>query len=101
METPTSGDKSSPKNINPFLKVIFLVVAAFVMPLWESAKYLCRKAYQDSPVSGAIGVLSALGAGIGIGYFTSNSLDWSTMWWLGSGVLGAIVTFVYAWPAFY
>src|SRR5438132_6326702 len=99
----SSGDSSSPKHVNPFLKLIFFVVAIIVMPPYEAAKALLRKTYDeaDTPLPVVIGAIAGLIGGIATGYWLGWVRDASWAWWLPPGIVATALTFIYIWPLIY
>lgn len=97
----TGGATGTPgKNLNPFLKVLVYLFAVPAVLINESTKKLFNKTYTGS-VSSIVGVLLALGAGIGTGYHFGWTADVATWKWVGLGVSAAVLTFFYVWPLLY
>lgn len=97
----TGGATGTPgKNLNPFLKVLVYLFAVPAVLINESTKSLFRKTYTGA-VSSIVGVLLALGAGIGTGYHFGWTADVATWKWVGLGVTAAVLTFLYVWPLLY
>ncbi len=97
----TTGGTGTPgKNLNPFLKVLVYLFAVPAVLINESTKSLFRKTY-TGVVSSIVGVLLALGAGIGTGYHFGWTAEVDTWKWVGLGVSSAVLTFLYVWPLLY
>jgi hypothetical protein len=90
---PDNGGAKPPakKNALTWIMVFFVVP---VMAVWESAKGLCRRAYDEggfmaSSLRIAIGVIAALAAGIGTGYYEGWINGWSWYAWLAAAAVPA------------
>lgn len=89
-----------PKKKGP-LTWVMIFFAIPIMAVVESARGLCRRTYAEGgPLSGFLGVLVALAAGIGIGYYEGWVNNWGWAAWLTSGVAATVATFIYGWPLF-
>jgi hypothetical protein len=100
---PGSANKPEPpkKNLLTWVMIFFAVP---VMAVIESAKGLTRRVYDGgwfAPLRVIIGILAALGAGIGTGYFEGWLNNWSWYAWLPAALAATVATFVYVWPLAY
>lgn len=83
---------------------IMIFFAVPVMAVIESAKGLTRRVYDAgwlAPLHIAIGIVAALGAGIGTGYYEGWVQRWSWYGWLPAALAATVGTFVYVWPLIY
>ena len=99
-ETPSTGEAPAKKHVNPFLKALMVVFAVPTMIVYESAKSLSKKTYgaYHNFFPTALGIVLALLAGIGSGYYLGWVVDTSVFKWLPGGVLASALTFFYVWP---
>jgi len=99
-EPTGTGEAPVKKHVNPFLKALMVVCAVPTMIVYESAKSLCKKTYgaYHNFFPTALGIVLALGSGIGAGYYLGWVADTSVFKWLPGGVLASALTFFYVWP---
>ena len=100
----TESDPREPRQVNPFLKWILLPIAVIAFGLYESACYLWRRVYGSEGGNFfllLLGVVVSLGAGIGSGYYVGWIAEAAVAKWVFTGTATAVLTFIYAWPAFY
>jgi hypothetical protein len=86
----------SPEKVNP----LYLVIAFFVMPFIEAARWCTDKAY--SGWKGAIvaffGLGFSFGGAIGAGHYVSSNFGFGTFWSSLAGVAAWIAVMFYIWP---
>lgn len=91
---------------NPLLKFLLLIVAVPAVLINKATSALVTRVYAPED-SGAyvfrrlLGIVSAVAAGIGVGYFSGWMLEKSLMVWVSSGVGAAVATFLYGFPLLY
>lgn len=96
----TTGTPGGKKSMNIFAKIIAYCIAVPAVLINEGTRSLFRKTY-TGPINAIVGVLLALGVGIGTGYHFGWTADAATWKWVTFGVSSAVATFLYVWPLLY
>jgi hypothetical protein len=101
------GDAPSGANNQPKKSLLTWVMIFFAVPIMalvESAKGLHKRVYERGfagPFNIVIGILAALGAGIGTGYYEGWLNSWSWFAWVPAGLAATVATYAYLWPLVY
>ncbi|MBC7996804.1 MAG: hypothetical protein IAF58_02610 [Leptolyngbya sp.] len=97
-----NSDNPNAKPIAGWLKVIAMFFAGIIYVLREPALQLKSRVYdlkKEGPFWVLSGLLVSLAAGIGLGYQLGWQYDYDAVRWVFAGLVGALATYFYAWPA--
>lgn len=97
-----TGSNSGPKN--PFLKVLMIIAALTVMPVYELAKALSKKAYKGfipGIFIGFLGFAAGVAGGVGAAEVVGWHYNLSVLLWMPAGLIGFLLSTFIIWPALY
>lgn len=97
-----NSENTNAKPIAGWLKVIAMFFAGIIYVFREPALQLKSRVYdltKEGPFWVVSGLLVSLAAGIGLGYQLGWQYNYEVVRWVFAGLVGALATYFYAWPA--